>query len=485
MKFKRITHLVMVVCLLLSCFSGCQLLGDITGSTNPTELEEIPNYSNVVPVYTDDKQLELMIFWMPPIEEQQYIWMKEYGVTAVLVDGQYHSADPVNRKKILDMCEELGMDVYFCMDRERDGSEILDYAQYLEYSCFAGFYCDEPILKYQIDNVAGQAKNVQKLSPRLRMICNMLGNYADDPNGYRWLFETEGAFLAAVASGQIFDNYAAYVQYMQDAVLSVYDNTVVSATNYPLADPEKDYGYTLVDTWLETLGKSQLAAQTVGHDMWQFIATTAYHSGGGGFYHRQPTEADIRWMSYMALAYGAKGIEEFVYKSISGGVEFDADDHGPIWWTNQEDFSTYYRTEMWYAGQAVHQELYKFDHVLLSFDWQGVICHNETNDPNVLPVFRKAVGRLSGHKRIDKIDGTGDLVIGCFQDSNEYDGFLVVNFTETANNNQETNEVSITFKYATKALVYIKGEEQLVDLTDGVFTHTLLPGEAFFIIPVA
>ena len=481
----RKLSLLLVVCLLFGCFSGCALLNGLIGPTEPAGPKENPGYSTVVPVYTDDKQLELMIFWMPPIEKQQYIWMKEYGVTAMLVDNQYHAAEPANRAKILDMCEELGIDVYFHIDRERDGSAVLEFGQYLNYSCFAGFYCDEPILKRHVDNVADQAQKASMLSPKLRMICNMLGNYADDPAGYRWLYETEGAFLADVAAGQIFDNYEAYVAYAQETIFNIYDNTLVSATNYPLADYNKDYETTLVDTWLETLGKSQLTAQTASRDMWQFIATTAYHSGGGGFYHRQPTEADIRWMSYAALAYGARGIEEFLYKSISGGAEFDADDHGPIWWTNQNDYSTYYRTEMWYAGQAVHQELYKFDHVLLSFDWQGVICHNETNDPNVIPVFRNAVGRLSEHKRLEKIDSAGDLLIGCFKDENDYDGFMVVNFTETANNSKIPNNISITFDYATKALVYIKGEEQLVELTDHTFTHTLLPGEAFFIIPVA
>ena len=473
--------LLLALCILVGCFSGCQLLEQLMGQEEPTGPKENPGYSTVVPVYTDDKRLELMIFWMPPIEEQQYIWMKEYGVTAVLVDNQYGSYSDANRKKILEMCDELGMKVYFCLDRERTGAEVLEFAQYLSYDCFAGFYCDEPITKSHIDNIVDQAKMVSALSPRLRMICNMLGGYGN----FRWWYTSDAAYENAVASGEIFLNYEDYVQYMKSALLDVYDNTIISATNYPLADTQKGYDYTLVDTWLETLGKTQLTAQATGREMRQFIATTAYHSGGGEFYHRQPTEADIRWMSYTALAYGARGINEFLYKSINGGAEFDGDDHGPIWWTDQDDYSTYYRTEVWYAGQTVHQELYKFDHILLSFDWQGVICHNETNDPDVLAVFRKAVGRLNGHKRLEKIDSTGDLLIGCFKDENDYNGFMVVNFRETANNNQGTNEITITFDYATKALIYIRGEEQLVELTDHTFTHTLLPGEAFFIIPVA
>lgn len=467
-----------IICILLTCIGGCAI---VSCGDDYTKQKENPGYSTVVPVYFDDAQLELMVFWMPPIDEQHYIWMKEYGVTAVLVDGKYDSTSDGNRQKILQMCNELDMDVYFIMDRERDGREIQSYYKYLEYESFAGFYCDEPITKGHIDNIAGQAAAIYALDPSLRLICNMLGGYGN----FRWWYSSDAAYESALGSGEIFLSYDAYLQYMKETVYEVYDNTVLSATNYPLMDVNYGYEYSLDNSWLQILGNCRQIANEVGRDMWQFLATTAYHAGDQTAYHRQPTEAEIRWQSYAALAGGAKGIEHFVYMTTGPGIEFDSDDHGPIWWTDQNDPTTYYRTETWYAGQAVNQELFKFDHVLLSFDWQGFLCHNVINDSCVLPVFRNAVGRLSKHKRIEKINSTGDLVIGCFKDENDYDGFLVVNFTETANGNQEKNEISIAFDYATKALVYIKGDEQLVELTDHTFTHMLLPGEGFFIIPVA
>ena len=470
--------LFLAICILMSCIGGCSL-EDIL--KDPNAPKENPGYSTVVPVYTDDKQLDLMIFWMPPIEEQQYIWMKEYGVTAMLVDGKYNAQSKDGRKKVLELCDKYDIDAYFHIDRERDGGEILSYSDCLAYSSFAGFYCDEPITKTHIDNIADQARNALALDPDLRMICNILGGYGN----FRWWYDSDAKYEIALATGEIFMNYDSYVEYAKKTVFEPYENTLVSATNYPLADYEKGYESTVRSGWLNVLGNCYKTAAETGREMWQFLATTAYHAGDKSDYGRQPTEADIRWTSYAALACGATGLEHFTYLTTGPGIEFEWFDHGPIWWTDEDDFSTYYRTEVWYAGQAVNQELYKFDHVLLSFEWQGVLCHNVKNDKDILAVYRNAVGRLSKYDRIEKIDSTGDLIVGCFKDTNDYDGFMVVNFTETANNNQEENNISITFDYATKALVYIKGEEQLVDLTDHTFTHTLLPGEGFFIIPVA
>lgn len=481
MIIRRIALLLIAACVLLSSFSGCALL-EYYG--NLRDSKENPGYSTVVPIYTDDKQLEIMAYWSPPINEQQYTWLKDCGITAVVIDWKYEGNLEVNRRKILQMCDELGIDVYFALNRFQDGTEVSSFDIYLDYTSFAGFYCDEPVSKTHIDNVADQARQARVLSSKLKVICNMVPEYSPYGKGYDWIYSEFGGYDQAVERGDFFANYPGYVAYVKENLLKPYENAVITATNYPLADDDR-YHTTLDNTWLNTLGMTKLSALDSGRDMLQFIATSGYHSGGFDWYHRQPTEADIRWMSYTTLAYGATGIMEFVYTTVGVGPEFDADHHGAIWWEDVNDFSTYYRTDVWYSAQNVHRELTKFDHVLLSFNWQGVLCYDVTNSPIVTPVFKSAVGRLQSHKRLEKINSTSDLLIGCFKDQNDYDGFMVVNFTETANNNQEENNISITFDYATKALVYIKGEEQLVDLTDHTFTHTLLPGEGFFIIPVA
>lgn len=472
----------MVICLLLSFVLLC---GAFCGCGEQTASDTNHNYPTELPQYNDDKQLEIMAFWSPPINEKQYTWMKECGITAVVVDNKYQSYTGTNRKRILTMCEELDIDVYFPLDRNTTGEAVAKYKEWVDYPAFKGFYCDEPITKQHIDNIASQYQAMNELSPNLIFIGNLVGGYSEDPNHYAWMYADEEAFQAEVEAGQFFANYDEYVQYYKDTVIKDNKNIKTSATNYPLLAYDMNYEHILTEKWLKTLGMSKQSAQQAGIDMWQFIATTAYHNGGNVNYHRNPTEADIRWQSYVVLAFGGTGIEEFVYTSVGQGAEFTAEDHGPIWWTDQNDYSSYYRTDVYYSAQAVHQELFKFDHVLLSFDWQGVLINSVTEGTDTEICLQNAIGVLPQHERIKSVESNRDLLIGCFKDENNYDGFLVVNFDDTVPYNQLKNNVTIEFAHAKQAVVYVHGEEQVVELKSNTYTCTLLPGEAFFIIPIA
>lgn len=472
------------------CLCFVALTGILSACNEPqTGNDSLSSYDfpTAVPVFADDKQVEIMAFWSPPINETQYTWLKECGITAVLVDNKYNANTGTNRKKILTMCGELGIDVYFPLDRNCDGQVVEQFAEWAEYPAFKGLYCDEPITKKHIDNINEQYEAMCQIDPDLIFIANMLGGYEEDATAYSWIYDTDAEFQQEVADGQFFENYQAYMAYYQETVVRDRKNVRVSATNYPLLNYDM-YTTTLDSAWLSTLGNSKQLADEYGTQLWQFIATTAYHSGGNTNYHRQPTEADIRWQAYAALAYGATGIEEFVYTTVGAGAEFTAEDHGPIWWVDQNQLSGYYRTETYDYAQAVHQEIAKFDHVLLSFQWQGVLCKTGDKEPdtvNVAPVFENAVGVLDGHDAINTVENQRDLLIGCFADDNGYDGFLVVNFSETAHNSHLQNEIRVQFNGATRALTYVKGEEELVELDNGTYSITLMPGEAVFIIPLA
>lgn len=473
---KKIS-IVLVITILIGCLSGC-------GGGSSTQLEN-PGYPTTVPTYAEDKELEIMAFWSPPINEQQYTWLKECGITAVLVDNKYESYTGANRKRILTMCQELGIDVYFPLDRNVSADAVEQFAPWVDYPAFKGLYCDEPITKRHIDNIAAQYEALMALNPELVYIGNLLGDYSEDPNDYSWIYSTNEEFLAEVADGQFFVNYDAYVQYYKDTVIKDRTNIRISATNYPLLAYDMGYESTLDTKWLQTLGTCKQTADNAGAQMWQFIATTAYHNGGNVNYHRHPTESDIRWQAYAALACGATGIEEFVYTTVGAGAEFTAEDHGPIWWEDQNDFSTYYRTDVYYSAQAVHQELQKFDHVLMAYDWQGLLCYPVIAGSPSARSLNNAVGVLDGHDRIKNVESSRDLLIGCFKDENGYDGFMIVNFDETAMYNQIPNEVTVKFAFANQAVAYIKGEQQIVDLDKDLYTFSLMPGEAIFVIPIA
>ncbi|MCQ2450202.1 MAG: hypothetical protein MJ132_08475, partial [Clostridia bacterium] len=73
-------------------------------------------------------------------------------------------------------------------------------------------------------------------------------------------------------------------------------------------------------------------------------------------------------------------------------------------------------------------------------------------------------------------------IIGHLTDENGYDGFMIVNSTEPSEN--KTDEVTVTFRKATKALCYVGGEEQTVNLKNGKYTFKLNAGEGIFCIPI-
>ena len=59
---------------------------------------------------------------------------------------------------------------------------------------------------------------------------------------------------------------------------------------------------------------------------------------------------------------------------------------------------------------------------------------------------------------------------------------MIVNVTDPGKN--ISDEVTVTFKEASKAIVYVQGEEQTIDLKDGSYTFKLTSGEGVFVIPI-
>ena len=73
-------------------------------------------------------------------------------------------------------------------------------------------------------------------------------------------------------------------------------------------------------------------------------------------------------------------------------------------------------------------------------------------------------------------------IIGCMKDADGYDGYWVVNATDPGQD--LSNNVTVEFKKATKAIAYIQGEETEIELEDGKYTFSLAAGEGVFVIPI-
>ena len=137
------------------------------------------------------------------------------------------------------------------------------------------------------------------------------------------------------------------------------------------------------------------------------------------------------------------------------------------------------KTPAYYAVQQINNEIKKFDHVFLQYDWQGTmkVLANGKAQNSLMSGVRDYVS-----PRISEASSTGDAIIGCMKDKEGYDGFWLVNMTDPAT--PQNNTVTVTFRKASKAICYVEGEEKTVDLKDGSYSFELKSGSGVFVIPI-
>lgn len=253
--------------------------------------------------------------------------------------------------------------------------------------------------------------------------------------------------------------YEAYVEMFADVLYKPTDGTgTVWCDIYPL--------YTsgvLHEQWLRNLEILRTEADEAGVDLQLYIQSIDWDT------HRVTTEADLRFQSYVSLAYGATGITYFTYQTP--------------YWTNAYQSSTGLidkdgnPTVTYTAAQKVNGELSKLDGIYLGFDWKAVIasgsCANFTNCQNM----KTSYGALKS------VQSTQNAIVGCFENGKGVEGYMVVNFTDPQSALENT--VTLTFDGTVKkALVYIDGVETEVAVENGTLTLKLDAGEGVFVVPL-
>ena len=178
------------------------------------------------------------------------------------------------------------------------------------------------------------------------------------------------------------------------------------------------------------------------------------------------------------MAYGSKGFACFTYESQS---QFGAS----MIYANGSKLSNYYYV------QEVFNELKDWEHVYMTFDWEGTMTKKGTATGNgVCSGHLDALTQsLASHERISSIETSYDLLVGTFKDANNNDGFLITSYTDPYY--EIENTVKVTFNDASKALVYKNGELQTnynkkscYVLEDGVLEMKLEAGDYLFVVPV-
>lgn len=499
---KKILSLLLVTTMALGlCACG--------GNSESKKSDESLNVTEGTPVYEDDKQIELSAYcgprragyryyngelgawdedpeggWDSFIDEKNFQDFIDCGFTYLMAesDAPYETGknfEDMELKNYMDLAEKMNIpvlvyaDALVQMTSTGDPRLTDDHKAFLkkmvddlsQYKMFKGFtFRDEP--------QAGMEKSfkvvkeyLDSLNPDLYYYTSMLPIYADD--------------LSYYSKENTSDREAAYKDYVNsfsDALGTFgYDS-------YPLfTDPVRNSTYVRED-WFQNLKLVAENAKEKGYDATITVQSMAEGTPDGEYttVHKYlpAKKSQITYQVYSALAYGMKAINYYTYWQH---------------WQNTDTFTIYsamvnypekngqeaVKTEAYYAVKEANEEIKKFDHVFLNFDWEGTMAL--TDEDKTMSNLLKQAGNYES-PRIEKATSTDETIIGCMKDDKGYDGYMIVNATDPGQDISDA--VTIKFKEASKAMIYVHGEEQTVELKDGSYTFELGSGEGVFAIPI-
>lgn len=433
------------------------------------------------PKYADDKQIEMTAYCGPRAEGYRYwngvlgehpddpkegwpgwITKKDFqdyidcGFTYLMseYDGRYvDDFEGSDLEKYMNLAEEMKIPVLAYLDKIVSQSSSLDYRisdetksyfsqmvkDLSKYKMFKGFTLrDEPTI--QMAKAYAAVKDyLTELKPDVYFFTSLLPIYAQD--------------LSVYTQEKTDDREAAYEEYV-----STYSDLTGNFIydSYPLiSDPAQ--GTSVDTTWYQNLRIVAEDAKEKGYEPGITIQSSAFGAYGAEQTSRHKraitSKADISFQLYSALAYGFKHINYFTYWQHWSPNE--TEDFYTAMIDYPKDGSTKaVKTDAYYAVKDANAEVKKFDHVLMNYTWEGTMAVTADNE----------------------------AIIGCMKDSDGYDGYLLVNAKDPGQN--ITNKVSLKFLKASKAIVYVKGEEKTIDLSDGRCSFTLESGDGVFIIPI-
>ena len=260
-----------------------------------------------------------------------------------------------------------------------------------------------------------------------------------------------------------------YVDYIEEFA-EVCDLPYISYDYYILRQDERGNPY-LRDTYLLNLDRIVRLAKESGRDMWTFGCTVGHY---GGTIREITSEADAAFQMYTSLAYGSRCMQWFTF------AQPEVDDYGPA--MIDTDGKT---TAAYDAVKKVNADVQAFAHVLLSFDWQGILLsqgtQESTDGQGNFAFVRAQQYEFSQLQTISEFASSRDAIMGVYRDAQGREGFMVADFNDPIEGKE--NSVTLTLRGKTHALVFSGGEEKEVECPGGKLTVSLTAGGGAFVVP--
>lgn len=445
---KKMKKLLKFISIVLSV----ALLAAAGGCTDPSEPEKEQPQDNTllqtlssVPVYEDHGEKMLISYMneMRPVGgryDEAFQILQESGINAVFSWGYSKTYEEYSEKYGLDYMPHI---------YEKMPEQALQEAGGGEFAAnVTGFnYFDEPAYNKIDDFVAIAENHEENWSDKLFYI-----------NLHPCWFEDE------YEPGKTLDghNYTEYIAHYCDTIFSrISANRFLSVDYYPLLA-----NGTIKDAWLYTYENVAEYAKEYDATFHFYLATTE-HNG-----YRKTDLNNLRYTINVAMTYGGQAMSYFNYVSYN---------ETETWKNGLVSVDGLTRYDEYYMAQQVNGELLKWDHVFLNFDWQSVMCVEGTSD-GVNPLFSRLQFNVDSIDIIEGITASEDTLVGRFTGKEGEIGLMVTNLSDPIYG--KTDTVSLDLLEATKAIVYVRGEQEVIDLQNGTLNLTILPGDAAFVIPL-
>lgn len=410
------------------------------------------------PEYEDNKSMWIGGWDVPRNTKADYQMAKDMGLTHMFIDNVFAPKGSEDYIQQLRYCEEVGLKAIVGMDTslENTAGVQLDETDYSIYPAVDMINVwDEPYANV-FDDCAARIDRLNEIY-----------------NNNMTLYVNQSPYNP-LSSTVLTDNVT-FLQKVYDELLSKTPGRKIFSTDvYPLLEV---YGSYELDTgWLskmEAYANFTKKYKSEGAEFHMFIQTYSNDKQRDIL-----GKEDISFQVYTDMAFGINGFTYFTYrKSLLSGFG-----GGCV----ENDVSCK-PTDTYYWAQEVNAEISKFDHVYLSFDWEGVMGVNGQNNLTDDPEYENASFMnfstpLNSLDCANKVSATEDTLIGQFKDKDGRNGLIVTNFSEPTTGLKDV--VSFEFKNANRAIVYRNGERKIYEVKNNKLDLKLNCGEGVFVIPV-
>ncbi len=384
---------------------------------------------------------------MPPRTEDCFKDLKDSGLTHIYID---YTADEGKRVEALDYCERYGIKaIVMCSWSRYDNPSYKAVTKNApKYHCFDGVNgLDEPLVE-EFDGIENEYDGFKKDFPDKTFYVNLVN--AGVPQKFISSDESKPYSV-------MIERYAEFVKKIK------FDKTV-SMTVYPLMhDEEKTF---LNPSHLKSFKYLSKCAKDTGAELYFFVQTMPFRTT-----HRKPEEEDIRFQVNCGLAFGAKGVQYFCYRTPDANWEFNGEQYSMVTIDGK-------KTDTYYSVKKVNEELAFIAKDYLQLEYMDTYSvkgelafttpsflnfHEEKPLPNDLTYY------YSLH----------DSLIGEFKGINGEKAFQIVNYTDPSY--KKSNFIEFALKGKTECKVSVRGVSKTVKATHGRFSVILEPGDGAFI----